>query len=499
MNEFKIKKGLIVNGSGSTILDIQGSQGQLFSVTDQLSGSLFSVNDISGIPILEVFSDDTVKLGTFGSEAIIVEGSTIKLPSTVNDTGDFVTVNGNNEVGIRTPSQVLSDIGAQAALTNPITGTGTSGQVSFFNGTTTQTGDNGLFWDNTNKRLGIGTTSPAFKLNILETDNIINIVGTSETAFAGQNNMVIGHGYSLSSFGSPTTSNIIAKIEFNGDATPAGFFGDDIVFSTTDTVMTPSPGDSSSERMRIKAEGNVGIGTSSPDTKLDVNGDVTITDKIIHKGDTDTFISFPSDDNIVVSTNDLDQIRVDNGAGDAGRVRVETQLHAGDLSSSSSSYGFHSGVSSIIQSDGFLTGSSLVSGEILTQQISGVRISVGMLVYLETDGEWYPASASGIGKVDKMLGIALNNAGTAGVVLDVLIDGILNYTSETPFIHQQIADPATPGAPLYASTTNGRITEIAPSSSGNIVKIIGHNISSVSGEEDIAVVRFKPDNSWIEL
>ena len=76
-NEFKVKKGLIVNGSGSTILDIQGSQGQLFSVTDQLSGSLFSVNDISGIPILEVFSDDTVVMGTFGDNTLVVTGSLV--------------------------------------------------------------------------------------------------------------------------------------------------------------------------------------------------------------------------------------------------------------------------------------------------------------------------------------------------------------------------------------------------------------------------------------
>jgi hypothetical protein len=76
-NEFKVKKGLIVNGSGSTVFDVLGSQGQLFSVTDDLSGSLFSVNDISGIPILEVFSDDTIKMGTFGAEAIIISGSNV--------------------------------------------------------------------------------------------------------------------------------------------------------------------------------------------------------------------------------------------------------------------------------------------------------------------------------------------------------------------------------------------------------------------------------------
>lgn len=77
-NFFRVKRGLVVNGSGSTILDIQGSQGQLFSITDSLSGSLFAVKDISGIPVLEAFSNNTVKLGTFNQEGLIVSGSSNK-------------------------------------------------------------------------------------------------------------------------------------------------------------------------------------------------------------------------------------------------------------------------------------------------------------------------------------------------------------------------------------------------------------------------------------
>jgi hypothetical protein len=61
--------------SGSTVLDIQGSQGQLFSVVDALSGSLMSVNDVSGLPILEVFSDDRVVMGTYGAPGLTVSGS----------------------------------------------------------------------------------------------------------------------------------------------------------------------------------------------------------------------------------------------------------------------------------------------------------------------------------------------------------------------------------------------------------------------------------------
>jgi hypothetical protein len=78
-NEFKVKKGLIVTGSGSTIFDVQGSQGQLFSVTDSLTGELFSVNDISGIPVMTVSSDDTINMGTYGDEAIRITGNSVSM------------------------------------------------------------------------------------------------------------------------------------------------------------------------------------------------------------------------------------------------------------------------------------------------------------------------------------------------------------------------------------------------------------------------------------
>ena len=99
-NEFKVKKGLIVQGSGSsgdnTILDVQGNQGQLFSITDSLEGTLFSVSDISGIPILDVNSNEIVKIGTFGSEGIIVNGSNVTASAHISASG---TITANAFVG----------------------------------------------------------------------------------------------------------------------------------------------------------------------------------------------------------------------------------------------------------------------------------------------------------------------------------------------------------------------------------------------------------------
>jgi hypothetical protein len=77
-NEFKIKKGLIVEGaSGGTVVNVLGSQGQLLSVTDDLSGSIFAVSDISGVPILDVNSSG---LSTFdGSVGIGLTSTTANL------------------------------------------------------------------------------------------------------------------------------------------------------------------------------------------------------------------------------------------------------------------------------------------------------------------------------------------------------------------------------------------------------------------------------------
>lgn len=66
---------LQVEQSGS--IAFYGNSGSLFGITDQLSGSLMSVNDISGLPILEVFSDDRVVMGTFGKNTLVVSGSVV--------------------------------------------------------------------------------------------------------------------------------------------------------------------------------------------------------------------------------------------------------------------------------------------------------------------------------------------------------------------------------------------------------------------------------------
>ena len=83
-------------GSGSALL-FQGTQGQLFSITDNLSsGTIFSVSDITGLPMLEIDASGHVQIGEFADDitlhqAVLLSGG---VPSSTtnklyNNAGDL--------------------------------------------------------------------------------------------------------------------------------------------------------------------------------------------------------------------------------------------------------------------------------------------------------------------------------------------------------------------------------------------------------------------------
>jgi len=72
-----------------TVLNVEGTNGSLFSVVDNLDGTLMSVNNNAGLPVLEVFSDDRIVGGRFGQN-------------------DFVVSSGGNVgIGVGSPSHKL--------------------------------------------------------------------------------------------------------------------------------------------------------------------------------------------------------------------------------------------------------------------------------------------------------------------------------------------------------------------------------------------------------
>ena len=70
--------GLFINSTGTsannTLFSVDGSNGRLFGVTDDVTGSIFSVNDAAGLPIIVVESTssyDKITMGEYGSDLLV--------------------------------------------------------------------------------------------------------------------------------------------------------------------------------------------------------------------------------------------------------------------------------------------------------------------------------------------------------------------------------------------------------------------------------------------
>jgi hypothetical protein len=217
----------------------------------------------------------TIIKGSGSGNAMSVTGGltslvNLSLSTVANATGDFLTHSGST-IHKRTPAQVLSDIGGQAALTNPITGTGTTNYVSKFTGATSL-GNSQIFDNGTN--VGIGTTSPTAKLDV---HSVIRATNTSSATFQSASlELFTFNGSSVSSGTSlfSTNNNFNYGTIVSNQTNLYGIRSGGIRIATEIAPIIFSNGNSdidfAAERMRITANGNVGIGTTAPSEKLEV-------------------------------------------------------------------------------------------------------------------------------------------------------------------------------------------------------------------------------------
>ena len=137
--------------------------------------------------------------------------------------------------GLSLSAGVLTATGGSAGT---VTGTGSSSQVAFWTSASNISGDSGYVWDNTNKRLGVGTSSPVSKLDINGGSIRMGEYLNSASSYIGKQRASTGTFYSSVEFYSTTGE-------------------DAIIFNTH------LSGVSAGERMRITGGGNILINSSS--------------------------------------------------------------------------------------------------------------------------------------------------------------------------------------------------------------------------------------------
>jgi hypothetical protein len=91
---------LQVRASGSltnpTVFSVDGNQGRLLEVTDDLSCSLFSANTIAGLPVIEAFANYCVVMGQYGGHQLQVTCTSIRGGKCTTASGTYSFVGGGS-------------------------------------------------------------------------------------------------------------------------------------------------------------------------------------------------------------------------------------------------------------------------------------------------------------------------------------------------------------------------------------------------------------------
>ena len=301
--------------AGATLLRTDGTNGTLFSVVDDLSDSLMSVNNSAGLPVLEVFADDRIVMGQYGQNDFVVVNNKVGIGT--NNPANKLTVSGSVSIGesyINTtaPSNGLIvqgnvGIGTTTTFAKLVVSNGSGENIEFTPGNATVNGgliesinrstgttrpdlnlftsgaSNGsikFYTNGVNERMrvhydgnvGIGTSSPSYKLEVysgaktsaftgLSISNFNNYDGTAASLVTSQLRFAILEN-DTGTYNAPArTFAILESGNEANNSSSDGFFA----------ISTRFNG-AVAQKFRITAAGNVGIGTTSPTAKLDVSG-----------------------------------------------------------------------------------------------------------------------------------------------------------------------------------------------------------------------------------
>jgi hypothetical protein len=316
-----------------------------------------------------------------GTTGQVLVGNTGAAPSWATLTGIGVTSFSAGTTGF-TPSTATTGaitLAGTLGVANGGTGTTTAftaGSVVFAGASGVYSQDNAnFFWDDTNNRLGIGTATPSIKLQVSDVDQATARIGVNNVN--GQNYHLVAGVPGLSNSGfaifDATASATRMYLDSSGNfgigiTTPVSYagYGNLTVNGTSGGTLTlrnsantnssemaatasevylksvvATPlwfGTNNTEKMRITATGDVGIGTSSPATKLDVVNSGVSQIQIQNTSGTTKNTQLMFADNVgskwrigmdVATNNNTNNFQLYNDAASAAALTVDSSSNVG--------------------------------------------------------------------------------------------------------------------------------------------------------------------------
>ena len=185
---------------------------------------------------------------------------------------------------------------------------------------------------------------------------------------------------------------------------------------------------------------------------------LTIADYIVHNGDDNTKVGFPSNDTFTITTNNV--VRFTQTTTRSTFASTDVRIPVRELQITETTAGNHDG--DVVKFGGT---ESLAAGRIYHYDGSG----------------WALADADAESTSKGLLAVALGGESDED---GMLIRGMVTLST----------DPGNAGDRLFVSESGGQATATAPTGTGKVVRRIGYCLDSTNGQ-----IYFNPDNHYTVL
>jgi len=424
-------------GSGASILLGGGTiESNVFKGTGSVSDAVdLATAEVNGV--LPIANGGTgLSTTPTNGQLLIGNGSGYTL-STLTAGNGITISNGSGSITI-----------SDANYGNEVEGSGSAGQVAFWNAGNAIAGNNSLYWDNTNSRLGVGTNIPQAKVHI-ENGELWLFNNGNNTRF------VIGDNGTIGQYGWLQWDSNLDLFRIDQSNAPGDGLKLKGNFMTIGNVPVDEPlkvAYGMTELMRVTSTGNVGIGTTTPAEKLDVAGNFRLSGALMPNGQAGT----------------SGQVLVSQGAGNP-------PIWSSSISSLESDPIWSAAISGSQTITGNWTFSNTISGSISGN--SGTATALQTARNFSLSGDVTSPSVSFNGTADVVLNSTIaNDAVTSSKILNGTI------------LNEDISASAGIDVSKLSVTQNNIIVGngsnvgslLAPGSNGQVLGISGSNISWIT-------------------